>query len=109
MMITIADMFTVDFWNQFGDVDVYNDVTDEAGPALCGPITLTEEGKKKFEAPLALKIKYMNGGFYGSRVIVLVDELGGSWSVAWKEALELFWSAAGYCDEEDYNKWFILE
>lgn len=100
--MTILDMFTAEFNEKYGDVDIYNDVTDEWAPAFCG-LGLTEEGKARFADVLGVKIHLANNG----TVECELDALGDEWEGSWNEIVLLFEAAAGYVDEETYNKWFV--
>lgn len=99
----IADMFTQGWYDEHGDVDIINDVTDEWAPAFCG-LGLTEEGKARFADVLGVKIHLANN----DTVECELDALGDEWEGAWSEIVLLFEAAAGYVDEETYNKWFVI-
>lgn len=98
----IADMFTQGWFDEHGGVDIINDVTDEWAPAFCG-LELTEDGKARFSDVLGVKIHLANN----STVECELDALGDEWERAWNEIVLLFEAAAGYVDEETYNKWFV--
>lgn len=87
------------------DIDVYDDVCDELGIACCGPITLTPEGKAKFEEVLDFDVELHNNG-EDTVAIVKVDVPGDEWERRLALAKEFFESAAGYCTCEEYDKWF---
>ena len=99
--MTIKEMLTEEFAEQYGDLDIYNDVTDSMAPCFCGPIELTDEGKEYFKNVLELDIEVND-----CCAAVLVDDYGDSWSRAWGEAREFFSAAAGYCSESNYKRWF---
>lgn len=90
------------------DVDVYDDATEELGIAFCGPIALTEEGKKHFAIALSLPIHIDESGEFAT---VHVDHTGSPrpWQENLQAAKELFEAAAGYCSETDYNTWFTKD
>lgn len=87
------------------DVDVYDDATEELGIAFCGPIALTEEGKKHFANALSLPIHIDESGEFAT---VHVDYTGSPrpWQKNLQAAKELFEAAAGYCS---YNTWFTKD
>lgn len=85
------------------DIDVYDDVCEELGIAFCGPMMLTEEGEKEFGEVLDYPITITNGSF--PCAIVGVD--GDDWKERLKKAKRFFWSLAGYCYSDDYDRWFI--
>lgn len=84
------------------DTDVYDDVCEELAIAFVGPIDLTEEGQKKFAEVLDYDVDFDN-----EVTIVKIDS--DDWEDKLKKAKRFFNSAAGYCSEEDYNKWFKTE
>lgn len=86
------------------DVDVYDDVCDEIGIAFCGGIKLTEEGTKKFEEVLDYNVDV---DITAHTAIIHVDDEEGIWQKKLKKAKQFFYSAAGYCADEDYQKWFV--
>lgn len=89
-----------------GDIDVYDNYTEELGIAYCGKIQLTPEGKKKFQKALNLPVESLNT----ERMIVDVsgkDLSDEECNARLQIAKELFEGMAGYCADKDYNKWFI--
>ena len=86
------------------DIDVYDNVTDDGiAIAFCGPIELTDEGKFKFEIALNREVELSDG----VAVVNVEDEyFPDNWELYLKNASEFFYSAAGYCSESDYQKWF---
>lgn len=85
------------------DVDVYDDVCEEIGIAYCGEIKLTKEGKEEFEDVLDYEIDPDEENYIA---IIHVDDEEGIWQKKLKKAKQFFYSAAGYCADEDYQKWF---
>lgn len=80
------------------DIDVYDDMTEELGICAVCPIKLTAAGKKEFAEVLS-----MNIGLYESEYTAIIhveDE------AELKRAKKFFYSAAGYCSEANYDKWF---
>lgn len=99
-----------DLISQEIDIDVYDDVCEELGIAFCGPLVLTERGKKKFSEVLEFEITMISDGPGGYPcVIVHVDRPDDSWKGLLRKAKEFFYSAAGYCDNDDYEAWFEEE
>ena len=99
----VADMFTDEWYDEYGDIDVYQDCIDLDGVAFCGA-TLTEAGKKHFESVLDLEVE--KGKCWGYPCIwVKVDGQPDDEMLA-EMVMELFWACAGYCTEEEWNKWF---
>lgn len=83
------------------DIDVYDDVCEELGIAFCGPMELTEAGSAEFADVLEYGIELTD-----RCAIVNVDVAEGEWQKRLSRAKKFFHSAAGYCPEEDYNRWF---
>ena len=90
------------------DIDCYDDVCEALGIAFCGPLELTEEGKAHFSEALEYDIQMINGAPGGIPcVIVKVDDKETSvWKHRLAKAKEFFETAAGYCDADDYDRWF---
>lgn len=84
------------------DIDVYDNVVEELGIAFCGPFELTEEGKRKFEDVIEYDIEVNKD--YGTAI---VDIDYDDWEDRLKKAKRFFYSLAGYCDADDYDRWFI--
>ena len=93
-----------DFLHLDIDTDVVDNVCEELCVAFVGPIGLTEEGKKHFATALNLNIEVANTC---DRAVVSVGAGSiGAWRDKISAAEELFNAAAGYCSEEQWNKWF---
>lgn len=85
------------------DIDVYDDVCEELEIAYCGPYKLTDEGEKVFADALALPIE-MNDDY----VVVHVDDADEkTWKRRLRAAKRFFYAIAGYCDANDFDKWFV--
>ena len=96
-MIKVKDLLEQDV-----DIDVYDDVCDDLAIAFCGPMELTDEGKERFKTALELPIHLCT-----DYVLVEVDDEDEN--VMWdrlNNAKELFEGMAGFCSEENWNKWF---
>ncbi len=93
-----------DFLHLDVDIDICDDVAEELCIAFVGPLSLTEEGKKHFATALNLNIEVANTC---DRAVVSVGAGSvGAWRDKVSAAEELFNAAAGYCSEEQWNKWF---
>ena len=99
-----------DLLKQEIDIDVYDDVCEELGIAFCGPLELTEEGKKHFREALGLEVTFRTGTWCGDIALVHVDDEDEKvWKRRLRKAKELFESAAGYCTVDEFNRWFVEE
>jgi len=97
-----------DFIKLSEDIDVYDNYTGELGIAFCGPMLLTEEGEKEFGKILDFEIEITRDYHYGDVAIIDVDSPDEKTREKnLKLAIRFFNSLAGYCDDEDYEKWFI--
>lgn len=102
--MTIRDLI-----HQEIDIDVYDDVCEELAIAFCGPQLLTEEGEKEFADIMGYEVE-INSHSYGGypAAIILIDDPD---EAVWQERLEkverFFYGAAGYCDCDDYDRWFM--
>lgn len=89
------------------DMDVYDDVCEELAIAFCGPVVLTDEGRKVFAEALDLPISIDD---WNHTITVHVDDADEkTWKRNLREAKRFFESAAGYCADSDYQKWFVTE
>lgn len=79
------------------DIDVCDDYDESCYIAYCGAIALTEEGEKEFADVLDTMVEVSDD-------IALLHAESDEEVKALKR---FFRSAAGYCSEENYNKWFI--
>ena len=87
-----------------GDIDVVDNYTEELYIAYCGE-HLTPEGEEHFAEALELQIEEIRSDL----VIIMVDHEEFTDEEAehnLKIAKELFESMAGYCDADDWDKWF---
>ena len=85
------------------DIDVYDNVIGGLGIAFCGPLEMTKEGEKYFEEVLNYEIQ-INGSPRYSVAIIDIDY--DDWKRQRKKAEEFLYAAAGYCYEDDYERWF---
>ena len=87
------------------DIDVYDADTDGIGIAFCGPVGLTEEGRKYFKDVLDYEVEFIDGTYAGDIAVVHIPD-----NVDYDEMLEktekLFYSLAGYCPQKDWDNWF---
>ena len=90
-------------------IDVYDDFCDEIAIAFDGPLVLTHEGEWHFWDVLNYEVKlYSHGG--DIHAVVCVDDENEEVRVRrLKKASEFFYAQAGYCSQEDYDKWFYTE
>lgn len=94
-----------DLLNMEIDIDVYDDVCEELGIAFCGPLGLTDEGKNQFSEVMDYEVQIGN-----DCAIVCIDDAEDKvWKHKLRLAKEFFESAAGYCDADDYDRWFSDE
>lgn len=106
--IKVKDLLEMDV-----DVDVYDNITEELAIAFCGAVELTDEGKSHFEVILNREVELDEES--GVAIVDCHDEFfpneRGVTGLTTDEfyleqAKELFYSAAGYCTEEKYNRYF---
>lgn len=91
------------------EIDVYDDVCEEIAICMCGPIKLTEEGEETFAEVLDYEVTLDLSGSFASAVVHVDDEDERVWKRKLRRAKKFFYAAAGYCDEEDYDSWFVEE
>lgn len=95
-----------DFIKLDADIDVYDDMFDELGIAFCGSMQLTDAGKEKFAEVLDYDINYLS--LKDSVATIHIDDADEKvWKRRIKKAREFFYAIAGYCNADDYDKWFI--
>lgn len=82
------------------DFDVYDDYTEELGIAWC-EVGLTDDGMKEFSDVLEYEAEMLTEGWLGTRMIVHINS-----NKMLKKAKRFFESAAGYCSEEEWERWF---
>lgn len=87
------------------DIDVYDDDSDGIGIAFCGPVGLTDEGRKEWSDILDYKVSFVDETIAGDIAVVKIPD-----DVDYDEKLdrcsEFFGALAGYCSQEDWDKWF---
>ena len=93
-----------DFIKMEIDIDVYDNVEESLAIAFCGPLELKAEGKRKFAEVLEYEIE--SNPDYGCAV---VDVDYDDWKHRLNEAKAFFYAAAGYCSDNNWNKWFKEE
>lgn len=85
------------------DMDITNDYTDDWFPALCGPISLTEEGEEQWNDVLEMKITVIDCSMAELKIDTKdPDECERRLT----RARRFFKAQAGYCSESNYDKWF---
>ena len=89
------------------DIDCYDNVCESIGIAYCGPMALTEEGQKKFAEVIEYECEILRDPMGYDVCIIKVDD---DPNVPWKDKLlrakEFFLSIAGYCDSDQFDRWF---
>lgn len=89
-----------DFIKMDIDIDVYDNVCDGIGIAYCGPMSLTEEGEKQFAEVMDYDIEIQDD-------VAIVDIDRDNWRHMLRKAKDFFYSVAGYCDADLFDKWFV--
>lgn len=98
MKMKLEEMLTgIDF-----DVDVYDDYSDDLAVAFCPPTALTEDGRKEFADILDLDVEIYED--YSEACVLLNDK--ENCKHLHKVLKRFVWSLAGYCADDDWNKWF---
>jgi hypothetical protein len=95
-----------DFIQLENDIDVYDDVCEELGICFCGAMGLTEDGEKVWADVMDYDMELDISGQFVTAIVHVDDDDEKTWKRRLKRAKEFFYSAAGYCADEDYNKWF---
>lgn len=99
MRTTVRELITHDI-----DMDVFDDVYDEEYPAFVGPMYVTEAGEKEWKDVLDLECeveKYIE---------LYIDDIDDDIVEARHNRAHLFFSsAAGYCYDDLWNKWFYYK
>ena len=83
------------------DIDVCDDYDERCWIAKCGAYRLTDAAEQKFHEALDIPV-YMTTG-RKTKVAILHCE---SEREA-EKCREFFFSLAGYCAAEDYDRWFV--
>lgn len=96
-----------EFMKLSGDIDVYDDVCEAVAICFCAPQGLTEEGEKHFAEVLNYEMTLDLSGSIPTAIVHVDDDDEKVWKHKLKKAKEFFYSAAGYCAANDYDKWFI--
>lgn len=89
-------------------VDVFDNYVDEISVAYVNGLTLTAEGEEYFKDALDIEIENIEK----DSIVLKIDERTISEITAnkrLKNAKKLFYSLAGYCGDENYNKWFKVK
>ena len=87
-----------EFLEESFDVDIEGTLTDDWVIAFIGPVKLTDEGKMKFAAILNNKVHLH--GLCRAEIEVENEEED-------ELAQTFFYTAAGYCNYTDYQKYFL--
>lgn len=98
--MTIRDLLAMNI-----DIDVYDADTDGIGIAYCGPTGLTAAGAEYFKDVLDYEVEFVDGTYAGDIAVVKIPD-----DVDYDEKLdrcsEFFGALAGYCSQDDWDKWF---
>lgn len=102
-----------------GCVDVYENTADLIAIALdwdCNTMSITKEGQKKFSKALNYRILNIDKNY------LILDSVSSITKEEFEEcdfddkipeatqnAIDFFYSLAGYCNEKDYKKWFDIK
>lgn len=104
----LQDRMTIrELMNHKVDVDIYNNITDDEAICLCCPLELTDEGEKEWGDVLDYVVEVTTDNNYSYAECICDDDPDIKWQTKKKRLTKFLWSAAGYCPEEDYNKWFL--
>lgn len=87
------------------DIDIVNNVTDSLGCCLVCPKQLTEEGYEDWKDVLDFVVDVYGDDNYA--VCIVDDDPNIKWQTKIRRLNCFLNSTAGYCSEEDYDKWFI--
>ena len=99
MRRTAKVMMIWDFIEHDIDIDVCDDYDESCYIAYCGATYMTDEGKRKWADVLNQDIEV-----YDDIAIVHAEDDDEVNRLA-----QFFYSIAGYCAEDDWNKWFKYE
>lgn len=83
------------------DIDVIDDYDERCWIAKCGAYKMTDAGEQMFHRVLDINAHIDTSG------ICPVAILHCETPTEAQECKVFFLSLAGYCTEEDYNRWFI--
>ena len=89
------------------EFDVYDDVCEALAICFCGPLALTEDGEKHFAEILDYDIELDLSGSIFTAAVCVNDDDDKTWKRRLKKAREFFYSAAGYCKDSDWGRWFV--
>lgn len=101
--------------NKVHTVDVYENVADLVGVAFewDNTLKLTNEGEKHFKKALDYKVASIGKDILILDTVASVSkkeieacDFEDTFPEATQNVIDFFWSIAGYCSVEDYDKWF---
>ena len=102
---TVYGKMTVrEFIRGDGDIDIVDDVCEDLWIAVCRPVLLTEEGEREFSEVLNYEVEIRK-----HNIAVLLINQYKDWEHKLKKAEKFFCAHAGYCSDEDWDKWFYLQ
>ena len=92
-----------DFIKHEVDIDIYDDVYDGIGVCFCGALKLKPEGEKRYADILDLEVEQ----FASYLAVIHIDDPDEETvKRRYRLAKDFFWSAAGYCADDDWHRWF---
>ena len=83
------------------DIDVIDDYDERCWIAKCGAYRLTDAGEQKFHKALDIPV-YMTTGKKNNVAILHCETAREA-----ETCREFFFSLAGYCAADDYDRWFV--
>ena len=89
------------------DIDVCDDYDESCWIAKCGAYKLTDAGEQRFRDALDISVVLMLNQKYPIAILECDDEDEDVAQKNVKACRALFFSLAGYCAADDYDKWFI--
>ena len=89
------------------DIDVYDNICDVLEIAFVGPAKLTDEGYDEFKDVLEYEVQMHEK--HGFCIVICDDDPNVKWKNKLSRATKLFYALAGYCPEDDYDRWFKEE
>lgn len=107
--MTLRDILTKENYVKYGDLDVYNDVTDDMASCWCGTVP-TSYGKEVYESSLNAGAYIVDNDETDRYIVVEVDSCGDDWENVWDDVSAMLSDMAGYgISDEDWSKRFRNE
>ena len=92
-----------DFIKEDIDIDVCDDYDERCYIAFCGALKLKPKGEEHFKEVLEYEIELFDKDFNWKYPTAIIHCEDGKQA---QKAKEFFFSAAGYCSDSDYKRWF---